>query len=385
MERPGLGPALRRLPLAVGAALLGALAAVVYPPYLLLFAPAAVLLGAGPIWRSRGWALLPLLAALALGGAVAWPELSAILDGRQGDMARKVCPDVYSALAWDALWRTQPSAYHGLSLPGAAAWGWALAPLVLLHRRRGAGLLLAAATALWVLLSLGPCAGDLAGESLYPERWPLIGPLLPGLWEAGAPLHDYGRFAAVAVVQAAVLGGLGLEGIAGEKGWGRGLVAMAAGAVAVAHVQFYVISEGLDPQKWHAVSEPAVAADLRDAGEEGFPAVELPFDRKVQFLSPIYAPGPRLNPLRPGDRAPLRQPFVEWLMAVGKGDLSGPAPTPSDARASGLRRVYLDAGRCHGGGVKPQACAQGVHTALTELLGQPQQIAPGVSRWVIPR
>lgn len=385
MERPGFGAAMRRLPLAVAAAALGALAATVYPPYLLLFAPAAVLLGAAPIWRSQGWALLPLLAALALGAAMAWPELSAILEGRQGDMARKVCPDAYGALAWDALWRTRPSAYHGLSLPGTAAWGWVLAPLVLLHRRRGAGVLLAAATGLWVLLSLGPCAGDLAGESLHPEAWPLIGPLLPGLWEAGAPLHDYGRFAAVGVVQAAVLGALGLEGIAGDKGWTRRLLALGLGAVAVGQVQFYVLSEGLDPQKWHPVSEPAVAAHLRAAGEEGFPAVELPFDRKQQFLSPIYAPGPRLNPLRPGDRAPLRQPFIEWLMAVGKADLSQPTPTPDQARTSGIRRVYLDAGRCQGGGVKPQACGAAVQSALTDVLGAPTEVAPGVSVWVIPR
>jgi hypothetical protein len=383
MERPGLRPALRRLPTAVAAGLVGALAAAVYPPYLLLFAPAALVLGAGPIWRSRGWALLPLGASLALGAAFAWPELSSILESRKGDFITPVCPDAYSALIADALWNTQPTHYQGLSMPGTAKFGWVLAPLVLLHRRRGAGTLLMAATALWVVLSLGPCPAARPGLPLAPEAWPLIGPLFPPLWAAGAPLHDFGRFAAVGVLQAAVLGGLGLDAIAGEKGWLRRLIALGAGIAVVGQVQFYVLSEGLAPQKWHAISEPVVSADLRAQGADAFPAAELPFDRKLQFISAIYAPGPRLNPLRPGDAPPQRQPFVDWLMAVGKGDLTKPTPTLADARASGLRRVYFDPTRCHGGGVKRQACGAPAQDALKAVLGTPEPLGQGVLVWVL--
>jgi len=383
VETPGLRSALRRLPLAAGAAILGALAAAVYPPYLLLFAPAAVMLAAGPLWRSRGWGLLPLTVALALGAALAWPELSAILDGRQGDMGRETCPDNYGALASDALWRTTPSAFQGLSLPGTAAWGWVLAPLVLLHPRRATGVLLGGMTALWVLMSLGPCPKDLSGVPLHPEAWPVIGAVLPHLWEAGAPLHDFGRFAGVAVVQAALLGALGLEAIAGERRLGRSLLALAMGAAAVGHVQYYILSEAMDTRKWHAVQASPVATDLAEAGTAAFPAVELPFDRKQQFLSAIQTPGPRINPLRPGDPAPVPQPFVEWLMAVGRGDLTQPTPSLAQARASGIRRVYLDTGRCNGGGVKRQACAPPVADAMTSVLGTASPIAPGVWVWVI--
>lgn len=383
MDRPGWGPAFRRLPTAVAAGLVGALAATIYPPYLLLFAPAALAFGAAPVWRSRGGSLLPLLVALGVGAAVAWPELSGILAGRQGDFVRQGCPDAYGALVADALWNTQPSAFHGLSLPGTAALGWVLAPLVLLHRRRGAGLLMMGGTALWVLLSLGPCAAVRPGLPLHPEAWPGIGPLLPPLWQAGAPLHDYGRFAAVAVLQAAVLGGLGLDAVAGARGGARRLIALGAGAAVVGQVQFYLLSEALDPQKWHPISEPTTATDLRAQGAAGFPAVELPFDRRLQFISAIYAPGPRLNPLRPGDAAPVQQPFVAWLMAAGKGDLSLPAPTPAQARESGIRRVYLDPGRCHGGGVDRRACDPAVRAALAGALGAPQTLDGGVSVWAL--
>ena len=383
IEEPGIRTALRRLPHAIGAALLGALAATVYPPYLLLFAPAAVLLAVGPLWRSRGWGLLPLTVALGLGVAIAWPELSSILEGSQNDMIRKVCPDLYGALASDALWRTTPSANQGLSLPGTAAWGWVLAPLVLLHQRRAAGLLLAGSTALWVLLSLGPCAQDLAGNPVRPENWPLIGAALPTLWQAGAPLHDFGRFASVAVIQAAVLGGLGLEAIAGRRRLWRSLAALAIGAVVVAQVQYYVLSESLAPGKWHEVRASAVATDLQAGGRNAFPAAELPFDRKYQFLSAIQTPGPRLNPLRPGDTPPIRQPFIEWLMAVGKGDLSRPSPTPQQARASGFQRVYYDQERCKTRSVNRKACAPAVTAALTSVLGDATEVAPGVSLWTI--
>lgn len=385
VERPGMRAALRRLPIAILAGLVGALAATVYPPYLLLFAPAAFLLGVAPVWRSRGWALLPMGIALGVGAAVAWPELAGIMESRQGDFTRPGCPDAYGALVADALWNTHPSAFHGLSLPGTAKFGWVLAPLALLHRRRGTSLLLLGATALWTLLSLGPCAVARPGLPLHPESWPLIGFMLPSLWKAGAPLHDYGRFAAVAVLQAGVLGGLGLDAIAGEKSWLRRLLAMGAGAAVVGQVQFYVLSEGLDPQKWHPISEPTVATDLKLHSDAAFPTVELPFDRRLQFITPIFAPGPRLNPLRPGDATRVRQPFVEWIMAVGKGDLSRAIPTAAEARSSGLKRIYLDPDRCHGGGVKRQACDPIIGETLTALLGEPEPLDEGVLVWVVPR
>ncbi|MEC7948395.1 MAG: hypothetical protein VX265_12580 [Myxococcota bacterium] len=385
MENPGLRGALRRLPLAIGAGLLGALAATVYPPYLLLFGPAAVLLGVAPLIQSRGWALLPLLGALGIGVAVAFPELSGILDSRQGELARQGCPDLYGALMADALWNTTPSTRQGLSLPGAAAYGWVLAPLVLLHRRRGAGLLLLAGTALWAILSLGPCAAARPGVPLHPQSWPLLGAMLPPMWKASAHLHDFGRFAAVAVLQAAVLGGLGLEALGGRHGWVRRIAALGIGAAVVGQVQYYVLSEGMDPTKWHAISEPVTTADLRAHGEDAFPAVELPFDRRMQFISSIYLPGPRLNPLRPGDHPPLRQPFIEWLMALGKGDTSQPTPTPGQALASGFRRVYLDPSRCNRGGVKRQACGADVRAALISVLGPPKTLDQGVMVWEIQR
>jgi hypothetical protein len=396
LEGDGWRPVLKRLPWAVGAGLLGALAATAYPPYLLLFGPLAIALLVRPVVETRGRAVVPMVVGLAAGGLVAWPELMAILESRQGigDFAPQGCPDRYGALVADALWGTRPEASQGLSLPGAARFGWVLAPLVLLHRRRWGGLVVLAGTALWALLSLGPCPQLREGLSFAPQAWPVVGGLLPPLWRLGAPLHDFGRFATVAVLQAAVLGGLGVSAVAhgalrlpGPRRAGvvgRVVVALALGGAVVGQVQYYVLSESLSPAKWHDVSVPATAAHTLSQPEaERFPIVELPFDRRLQFVSAIYAPGPRLNPLRPGDPPPSPDPFVGWLMQLGRGQTPGSAPTAAQARASGFRRVYLDSDRCHGGGVPRDACGVGVQSALTSVLGAPERVGAGLWVWTV--
>lgn len=396
LEGDGWKPVLQRLPLAVGAGLLGALAATVYPPYLLLFGPLAVALLVRPILETRGRALLPMVLGLGAGALVAWPELSAIFESRRGlgDFAPEGCPDRYGALVADALWGTTPDARQGLSLPGTAKWGWALAPLVVLHKRRWGGLAILAGTALWAVLSLGPCPQLREGVSFMPQAWPVVGPMLPPLWKLGAPLHDFGRFATVAVLQAAVLGGLGVSAVAhgalrvpGPRlpvTIGRGLVGLALGAAVVGAVQYYVISESLVQAKWHPVSAPTTAAHTLSLPEgERFPVAELPFDRRLQFVSAIYAPGPRLNPLRPGDPPPVRDPFVVWLMQLGRGEVIAATPTAEQAAASGFRRVYLDPERCHGGGVKRSACGAAVQNALTGVLGAPEALGAGVLVWTV--
>ena len=162
------------------------------------------------------------------------------------------------------------------------------------------------------------------------------------------------------------------------------------------------------PERWLAVPELSTTAFLRDA--ELGSIVELPFDRRVQYLSALQAPDrPRVNPLnskprgysaalqiRPGDQ---EHPFVGWLVGLGRGDVGSP-PTEDQALASGVRWVLFDPERCGGKALKnlpfvsrpmnrlhgwadapPTACVPAVVEALVGLLGTPQTLPSQARVW----
>ena len=368
------------------AAGMGALAATIYPPGLLLLAPLGVALVSGPAIEAR-WSRRALaLAALAGGLALAAPELHRILESRSGQagLGELGCPDRWAALNAVDLWRSRPNGSQGLSEPALVLTSWALAPLALLHRRWRTALAALAVCGAYLVLSLGPCTEWTEGVA-----WPLgrvagVGPALTEAWRLAGPLHDFGRFAGVAVVGAAVLFGLGIDGLAG-RGRVRATLAAAIAAATIGHVQWVVLSERMSPAKWHDARPPATARFLAalPAGELG-PAAELPFDRKQQFLSLIGAPEPpRLNPLRPGDHPPVRQPIVEFIYALGWGQLANLPDAPPAADATRVRWVFFSSNRCHTGGVRAAACDPKVPAALTEALGSPRALDDGTLVWAV--
>lgn len=371
---------------AVGAAVCGAAAAAIYPPGLLLLAPFGLALLLGPLAEARWGRRALALGSVALGLALAAPELGRIAATRSGQagLGQLGCPDRWAALNAVDLWRTLPDGFQGLSEPALVVTSWALAPLVLLHRRRWSGLLAVALVAAGLALSLGPCT-----EWTEGVRWDLgatavVGPLLVEAWRLAGPLHDFSRFAGVAVLIAGVLTGLGLDGLAG-RGRLRWVLAAALGGAVVGHVQWVVLSERLAPAKWHDASPPATARFLAALPPEARgPAAELPFDRKQQFLSLIGAPEPpRLNPLRPGDHPPVQQPIVEWIYALGWGQLRDLPADPPALDPSRVRWVFYDAGRCRAGGVRPSACDPAVVESLTAVLGPARALDEGTLVWTV--
>jgi hypothetical protein len=303
----------------------GALAASVYPPYLVLLAPAGLILLVHPLHKTDrlGWGLL--LLGLGSGLLMGWGEISSIIESR-GPIARMKgftggCPNRHGALLWSDISRGSVDPQSGLSFPGLATGSWMLMGLVLLHKRRLAGIGLMICAGLLMVLSLGPCPRTVF-ERNQPEigamdweSWPLISGWLPSAWDMFSPITDWGRMATIAALLAAICAGLGIERL---WQWGRTgkAVALVLSGLALSQAHQVVMTERMDPHKWWPVPAPQSAVFLQTA--EVGPVADLPFDSKHQFLSILWAPDhPRINPLRPADHPP-EDPFIKWLYNLSR-------------------------------------------------------------------
>ena len=400
---------------AVVATALGAAAALTYPPTLALLVPAGVVLGMGRAKSARLRGVFWGMAALAAAWILVGGELEAIRrsprasDGMAGreivcslglgcaQLAERIRLEVGFLHLQDFFRLSDPATGNWLRsglLMGA--WVPALALLGSAKTRWVGGALLFWAGVL-ALLSLGPCP-----QGTETQELPMGIPGMSGrAWCALGALHDFGRLTTVASILFAALVGWACESVFGASGrkwlpWVVGGLAL-AGPVQAARSHLQV------PGRWLAVPEISTTAFLR-AAELGA-VVELPFDRRVQYLSARQVPErPRVNPLnskprgysaslqiRPGDRD---FPFLGWLMGLGKGEVGDP-PSTEELKASKVRWVLFDPERCGGGALKklpsgsrpinrlqgwadapPTACADEVVRALNEVLGPPQAL-PG--------
>jgi hypothetical protein len=400
---------LRRIPWVFAAGILGAIAASIYPPFLLMLVPAGLIL-AGSAFRRKHWPLL-LMAVAAMGIALAliWPELAGIADSprvskpdctlgtcptevQPGGTVRALiplscaligfCPDGTLSLPL-ANWFTLGSPRPTVRMEAVVSLGcWILALASLLHPRRrvsSAGLL--AVAGVLALLALGPCPQWNEARPLDVSGWPLGAYWLPRIWCETAVLHDYGRFATMAVLLLGALSGLGIEAL-GER-WGRrgSRVGAVLGIAAVLQAGLYMRSELQLPQRWMGVPH-LPTTEFLEAAEVG-PVAELPFDSGLQFLSVMEVPKhPRVNPFNAVDQAPGSDPFLSWLYSLGRGEITAPYPLPEHARRSGVRWVLFDPTRCRAPYFSSKrACEASIGEALAEVLGSGQDLGSGVLAW----
>lgn len=359
-------PTAQRLATAGAAAWLGALAGAVYPPYLAMLAPAGMVLGLGMLVRQRSWSgllwgLLPIAAALIwIGGDLS--EMAALRSNRQ--LTDLQCPDSVHAL--DAAWLARSDSLGGLSLPGISVTSWALAPLALLHPRRGAAVLIAGMVAVLMALSMGPCP-SLYGDML--PQWQTLDQV--ALWRPLERLTDYGRLASGAALLLTVLSALGVDAL--RRLWSP-LSVLVAGACLTWGAGL-LMTEIRQPDKWHAFEVPLTAQFLKTA--EPGAAAELPFDRSQQFLSVIAHPDrPRVNPLKAGPRLQTN-PFLLWLIQIGRGLPAVADFDIDDLDSAKVRWVLLEPGRCRQGGAPALVCSEAGISAVSEQLGTPQRVADG--------
>ncbi len=377
---------------AIAAGVLGALAAAVYPPFLLFLAPVAIWM-AKERWgdtEARGrWAAL---GSLVLGGVLVAPEVGRMLRSPRAQLDG-IAPSVTQGIgmhlggdnhvamvlqAGDWLSWHPPQGGAGIA-PGVAVGAWA-AGLLLLPLVRSARL-----GVIWATV------GVLGGLSLGPSgpfSW-----LGAGVWGVLGVVHDFGRFATVAGVWAAVATGLSFE-VAFERGRRR-LRQLVLGVCVLAMAQALSVSVGAirAPERWSRAPELVSTAELRSAAPKV--TVELPYGDRLLFLSALQAPGSlRVNPIsdeRPDKRGGI---VIPWFAALGHGDIVQPAPDLGAVRAAGVERVVFDANRCGRpfsnekprvypwpSEVPQRACGDAIMEALVSSLGPFQQPAEGLYIW----
>jgi hypothetical protein len=263
--------------------------------------------------------------------------------------------------------------------PGVAVGAWAAGLLLFLLVRS------ARLSVIWGTV------GILAGLSLGPSGpFAILG---SGFWSVLGVIHDFGRFATVAGVWAAVATGLAFEAVY-QRGRRR-LQQLVLGVCVLAMAQVLSVSVGAirAPERWSRVHQLVSTPQLRSA--EPKVTVELPYGDRLLFLSALQAPGfSRVNPIsdeRPDKRGGA---VVPWFAALGRGDVVLPAPDLGTVRAAGVERVVFDASRCGRpfsnekprvypwpSDVPQRACGDAIKEALVSSLGPFRQPAEGLYIW----
>ncbi|MEE2750428.1 MAG: hypothetical protein VX519_03295 [Myxococcota bacterium] len=413
-----------RVGLALCATLLGAAAALVYPPLLLLLAPAGAWMALSRIRGASRLGVLLALIAVVLACGLVGAELEEIrrspraTDGRYGQEAicalGMACSSIDPRVRLDAGFMTISDVFAlvGVQLDrwvrsGLLTVVWLpglLAPILLKNRAVWLGVL-GWAVGL-TLLSMGPCPEWKAGESL---SWNL-GFVGTSSWCAMGVLHDFGRLLSVATLLFAVATGRVCESLC-EKTRFSGVLPWIVGCLVLIGPVWTVRAQLSRASSWLAVPVLATTDFLNEAADG--PVVELPFDRRVQFLSALQAPErKRVNTLntkprgyssayqiRPGDE---RFPFVGWLVGLGRGAELGERPTLKEAQQSGVRWVVWDGERCGAVGLQLRgdesrppnrlsgwadapatACRPEILEELRSVLGEPQVLPGSALAWGI--
>lgn len=376
--------------LAPVAGLLTAVAGLVYPPWLVLWAPVGLLLAAERRWRTGAhdgprppWHPGPMALAgwvtVVIAGPALW-DLWMHPASHHVPSPLPGCADPGEVVALQDLVTTGVPA-AGLRFAFLPVMAWIAALPALAGRRRRASAALLAVAALLAGLSAGPCA--------LLTREPVVhlaqaSPLLPSLFALADRLHDLDRLLGPAGLVVALVAGRGIDDLLPVMVRGRPLLRpLAVGAILLAltgiATSARVLSTAASAPTLRVPWGPLVTARYLCAAPPGA-AAELPWDQGAQFRSAIACHRPRMNPLRRSDRYRGTDPLLSWLDALGRGE-SSPPPRPEDLREPAVRYVFHDPSRCGGTRTPVAACGSEVRATLTAVLGPPQTLEREVLAW----
>ena len=258
---------------------MGAISALVYPPFLLMLIPVGGFT-VFSFWRRSGFSsiFLPII----IGALAYWAVFDSLWgiyfdNYRALECGNLTCPDRYNSLALSNLALWEPIFHDGLSLSGLYGAPWLLAPFVLLHPKlRWAGLGLALVSALYAFLSLGPCLNRTPFKQMEADWISQIEPLFRPIWCFSMHLHDFARYGMVTGLILCICGGIALDALWSIRGSFSKLLSLGIGIWTLSLSYQPLMEEMLHPSKWHAIPNNPVAEFLKD--HSGEVVAELPFD-----------------------------------------------------------------------------------------------------------
>ena len=362
---------------------MGAISALVYPPFLLMLIPLGAFVTIS-FWRKSGF--ISIFLPIIIGGLAYWAVFDILWEiyfdnYRALKCADLTCPDRYNSFAWSNLALWEPVRNEGLSLSGLYAAPWLLVPMVLLHPKfRWSGLGLGIVSAIYAILSLGPCPNSTPFKRMDAEWITQLDPLLRPIWCSSMQLHDFGRYGMVTSLILCICGGMALDSLWRFRSSFLKMLSLGLGIWILSLSYQPLMQEMLHLSKWHAIPNNPVADFLKD--HSGEVVAELPFDRSLQFLSALETPGNlRVNPIRPSRSSNTGGVFNEWLFTLSRGERPEISPSANDMKISRVDWVFFDKSRCKGKETEP--CERWVKKELESVLGVPKTLSIGVFVWAV--
>ena len=369
---------------------MGVLAALIYPPFLLILVPVGLVLIIRFWWQSGFSSIFWGLLAAGLAYATVFDRLWGIYfdNYRVLDCSELTCPDKYNSMAVSSVALFDVVPKYGLSITGLQGGAWLLLPFVLLSKRwRMEGGLLGVLAVIGSLLALGPCPAsepDVLWDSPIVEwmEW-----CLQPIWCASMHMHDFARYGLIVGVVLCLTSGMVVDACmrsaSNRQWWIRLAIWLLTMGIAGKSIEVSyepLMREILSPHKWYVNPYNTIAEFMKDKQTQT--VAELPFDRSYQFLSALEAPNVyRVNPIRPFDPPRRHSTFYLWLYATARGEKNDQPPNAEQIRRSGLQWVLYDPARCEEGTRSKKACEPWVKETLIEVLGTPEVIEKGVSVW----
>ncbi len=347
----------------------GSIAALIYPPFLILlipFYPTILLWRYSEIRLKRFW--LPMTCVI-LALLLSLDDLLQMVNThyREVNCNPIDCPDAYHHIDKSNLFLR--AGEDGLSTQGLSLWPLFLVPFVFVNPNWRYFVPLPILTGLYLIMGLGPCPqgsqGDVFSTSLH-------------CW--GLQLQDFGRFGTIAAPFLILLAAKGCDVFLRLKDKPKKGAYVALGVVLAMATSDRLV-EIQSPKKWHRWSPSVIGSFLNE--HPNAVVVELPFDRSGQFISALTARNVRrVNPLKLERRRQLRWQFFKWVDSLGRLDLNENVPSSQQIEGSNVDWVFYDPNRCPVGLTR---CRQGLPVLLEKNLGVPLELDQGVLAWDISK
>lgn len=345
----------------VASVLSSGVAAVIYPPFLILLLPLAGILYFGHTPKRSDFLWLGSSVAL-VSTVTAWPlyRMAQIRQFHDGELQ---CPSAYNVLQPEHLATTTSELLHH----GIPFVMWLAIPAVfIICQNRKMWVMVIAVSLVCIGLSMGPCLGS-------EERVDFI---LPGVHRLFLSIQDWGRLATVGTIGLSLVLAAGVSQLS-ERNRYWGLAVVPIGLL----LFLPILNDLKNPNYWHPIPRSFYQEFM--ASKAPTTAVVFPFESSQTLLDGLALPQHRMvNPLRSQDPPdPEHNPSIRWMFELGKGNPNPTEPTAKGFQKLGVEWVFFDPARCETVYRYHEACAGHVQRSLKAELGKGEPAESGVVIW----